>query len=155
MWPPLPSSARIARSFSRGFTLVELMIVVAIIGILSAIAIPQYQIYTGRAQLAEAITLTAGLKAAVTEVYASGTAFASIVGGAKGIPDDITANAGQFVDSLAVSGGVIVATMRLANVAPCVVGATVTLTPSVGSSSDVTISWSCSTNASCKPQTCS
>jgi len=52
-----------------GFTLIELMIVVAIIGILAAIAIPQYQAYTGRAQAAEAVTLFSGVKTSLGEYY--------------------------------------------------------------------------------------
>jgi type IV pilus assembly protein PilA len=53
----------------QGFTLIELMIVVAIIGILAAIAIPAYQDYTIRAQVSEGLNLSGGAKAAVTEYY--------------------------------------------------------------------------------------
>ena len=53
----------------QGFTLIELMIVVAIIGILAAIAIPAYQDYTIRAQVSEGLSLAAGSKVAVTEYY--------------------------------------------------------------------------------------
>jgi len=55
----------------QGFTLIELMIVVAIIGILAAVAIPAYQDYTARAQAAEAATLLAGLKTPIVEYYST------------------------------------------------------------------------------------
>jgi type IV pilus assembly protein PilA len=59
----------------QGFTLIELMIVVAIIGILAAIAIPAYQDYTIRAQVSEGLNLTGACKAAVTEYYQDQGAF--------------------------------------------------------------------------------
>lgn len=57
------------RNKNQGFTLIELMIVVAIIGILAAIAIPAYQDYTIRAQVTEGLNLSAGAKAAMSEYY--------------------------------------------------------------------------------------
>ncbi len=57
------------KKVQQGFTLIELMIVVAIIGILAAIAIPAYQDYTIRAQVSEGLNLSGGAKAAVTEYY--------------------------------------------------------------------------------------
>jgi type IV pilus assembly protein PilA len=65
------------RSIQKGFTLIELMIVVAIIGILAAVALPAYQDYTIRARVSEGMVLSTAAKLAVAENAASGTAFAN------------------------------------------------------------------------------
>jgi len=79
----------------QGFTLIELMIVVAIIGILAAVAIPSYQDYTARAQVSEAMSLTSGVKTAVSEWYADKGAFPSD-------PASVSATtSGKYVASIA------------------------------------------------------
>ena len=61
----------IARNVQKGFTLIELMIVVAIIGILAAVALPAYQDYTIRAKVSEGLVLAGGHKTAITETFQS------------------------------------------------------------------------------------
>ena len=67
----------IARNVQKGFTLIELMIVVAIIGILAAVALPAYQDYTVRAKVTEGLSLAASAKTAISENAANGAPFAS------------------------------------------------------------------------------
>ena len=89
----------------QGFTLIELMIVVAIIGILAAIAIPAYQDYTIRAQVSEGLNLSGGAKAAVTEYFQDrGTLPADNDEAGLAAAGDIQ---GKYVASVTVTNGVI------------------------------------------------
>jgi type IV pilus assembly protein PilA len=139
------------KKVQQGFTLIELMIVVAIIGILAAIAIPQYNDYTARAQMSEAMNLAAGLKTAVAEI-ASQTAIADADSGANGIPAAATVT-GKYVSTVAVANGVITATMKGAGVATAIQGATLVLTPTENLGS---VSWACTTSVADQyvPQAC-
>ena len=114
------------RSMQKGFTLIELMIVVAIIGILAAVALPAYQDYTVRAKVTEGISLMSGAKTTVTENIMNGAAFE--VGYTPPAPTN-------NVKSVTVDAttGVITATMKPA--AGGVEGQdTLTLTPRTGGS---------------------
>ncbi len=85
------------KKIQKGFTLIELMIVVAIIGILAAVAIPAYGDYTARAQAAEAFTLLDGLKTPLTELYTSAGLFGLDTKGISGVTG-ITS--GKYVKSI-------------------------------------------------------
>ncbi|HFC5625460.1 TPA: prepilin-type N-terminal cleavage/methylation domain-containing protein, partial [Neisseria gonorrhoeae] len=97
-------------TLQKGFTLIELMIVIAIVGILAAVALPAYQDYTARAQVSEAILLAEGQKSAVTEYYlnhgkwpedntSAGVASASTI-------------KGKYVKEVKVAKGVVTAEMK-------------------------------------------
>jgi type IV pilus assembly protein PilA len=87
----------------KGFTLIELMIVIAIIGILAAIAIPAYQDYTIRAKVSEGLSLAATVKLAVTETYASRSRFPTNDNASYGLPAATSIN-GNYVASVGVTG---------------------------------------------------
>lgn len=129
-------------SIQKGFTLIELMIVVAIIGILAAIAIPAYQDYTIRAQVSEGLTLAASAKAAVSESF-SNTGVAPADRKAAGMTPTATDTNGNYVASVGIDNGVITITYGHRAHASIQVAANnnLTLVPYV--SADGSVSWKC------------
>lgn len=101
------------KKVQNGFTLIELMIVVAIIGILAAVALPAYQNYSNRAAFSELVLAVTPRKTAVELAIQTRnpTAIASLNGGVLGIPADVTAAAG--VHGAAVAAGVITMTWEV------------------------------------------
>ena len=123
----------------QGFTLIELMIVVAIIGILAAIAIPAYQDYTIRAQVSEGLNLAAGAKAAITEYYQN-----------NGVMPGTNANAGisasntitgNYVSDVAVqANGLVQVTYNGPRVNQIISGDMLVLSPTTNTGS---VEWAC------------
>nr|WP_101123755.1 pilin [Neisseria meningitidis] len=97
-------------TLQKGFTLIELMIVIAIVGILAAVALPAYQDYTARAQVSEAILLAEGQKSAVTEYYLNHGIWPANNSSA-GVATSASDIKGKYVQSVEVAKGVITATM--------------------------------------------
>lgn len=94
------------KQVQKGFTLIELMIVIAIIGILAAIAIPAYQNYTIRAQVTEGLTLADGWKTAIAEYYANTGTMPAAIANLAGT----TSSIGKYESGITVSTGSIVIT---------------------------------------------
>lgn len=130
----------------KGFTLIELMIVVAIIGILAAIAIPSYQNYTKKAKFTEVTQATAAIKTAVEVCAQDQGGLSACTAGSNGIPADNTTGAGKYIAKLQTgANGQITAT---AIATDGLNGETYILTPAFDAAKGVswTVTGTCLTN---------
>ncbi|ENS9183964.1 prepilin-type N-terminal cleavage/methylation domain-containing protein, partial [Neisseria gonorrhoeae] len=126
-------------TLQKGFTLIELMIVIAIVGILAAVALPAYQDYTARAQVSEAILLAEGQKSAVTEYYLNHGEWPknNASAGVASSPTDIK---GKYVQSVTVANGVVTAQMKPSGVNKEIKGKKLSLW---GRREDGSVKWFC------------
>lgn len=139
------------KNVQKGFTLIELMIVVAIIGILAAVAIPAYSNYTKKAKFTEVTQATQAIKTAVEVCASDMTALTNCTAGTNGVPADVTAtNTTKYVATVTTgANGLITATARNAN---GLAGETYTLTPAMGADGSITwtVGGTCLTAQICK-----
>ena len=136
-----------------GFTLIELMIVVAIIGILAAVALPAYQDYTIRAKVSEGVLAASAIKIGVAESFADG-ALVGVNDFCTGLPNNTTDKISQA--SCAPATGII--TIRLGGITQLVVAENIlTFNPLIGGAALIataqgSITWDCNTNTTILPQ---
>jgi len=134
------------RSMQKGFTLIELMIVVAIIGILAAVALPAYQDYTNRAKASEIVLAASGLRTCVTESVSSAGAAQSL---STACPFTATGRAtngsvGDTTGVITITGSILVASDMQ-----------VTLTPTIPANSGAVTGWVCKgSNSKWSPASC-
>ena len=128
------------KTAQKGFTLIELMIVIAIIGILAAIAIPAYQDYTGRAQASEGLSATAGLRSEIGVVYSEDGAFPAAGSRAHTSAQELE---GKYFDATNVSLGDGDGVIDIAFQSGVHSGNTMTLTPDVNAAATQVSGWTC------------
>lgn len=127
------------RQLQQGFTLIELMIVVAIIGILAAVALPAYQDYTKRAKVSELILAASACRTTITEVYQSGSQ-TTVDANMWGCEATSTAPSKYVATVTTDTNGVITVTAATVGIGAGVDGQTLTLIPATAAGSALTYS---------------
>ena len=141
------------KAMQKGFTLIELMIVVAIIGVLAAVALPAYQDYLGRSQMSEAFILASGQKGTMAEYYSNhGDWPADNAKAGAAAEGDIS---GKYVEKVTIAGDTATAYLRGSGVNAGIAGKTLKLKGTAGTTLG-SFKWDCSSDAPAKylPSSC-
>ncbi len=155
------------KQIQKGFTLIELMIVVAIIGILAAVAIPAYSNYTKKAKFTEVTQATNALKLALDTCYSDQNTFTTCTAGSNGVPYNISGTSnqtstspdaagaavlGKYVRWVGISGAPTTSSVTIEGMASNSNGMSSETYIMVASAATNGVTWTISTNSTCLTQ---
>ena len=132
------------KQMQQGFTLIELMIVVAIIGILAAVAIPAYQDYTSRAKVSEILGFASSMKTSVSECALTDGGLANCDAPASGIDTEAVAASSPYITGVTVAAGVITITPDWTELGATDGTGTIAFDPTYGAGG---VQWNCVASA--------
>ncbi|HTD02298.1 pilin [Undibacterium sp.] len=148
-------SLQVVQTMQKGFTLIEVMIVVAIVAILCAYAIPVYSDFVQRSQVAEAFTVAEGMKTAISEFAQTNGIYPTATDISAGVGAGVTGKYSSAVTT--ATTGVIIVTMNNAGVGADVQGKKITFTPPPAIAGTPAFPFTCTSDAKQKylPASCS